>query len=145
MARFSSIDVVGLRMNSLEAVNFVRSVLQKRYVEFVDEDAISFCCRQGTQWGTRILGGWFVPPDWLPKQVTVAVESMADHSKIYLSTEEMLGFGLFGKRLCKRYDLFVQSLLAEIRLMAGDKYLAVQPPDGSDLGEASEADKRGNK
>ena len=98
MARFSSVDVVGLQMSPAEALDFARSVLQKRYVEFIDEDAITFCCRQGTQWGTRILGGWFVPPDWLPKEVTVAVESMADHSRIHLSTEEMLGFGLFGRR-----------------------------------------------
>jgi hypothetical protein len=70
----------------------------------------SFCAVQGTQIGTRLLGGWFVPTNWLPKQFLVTFREKRQGIVLRVTAEDTLGFGIMDPLLRSKYEDFFKQL-----------------------------------
>src|SRR5262245_42039012 len=53
-------------------------ILNEHKFRCQEESAGEIIASQGSQFLTRLLGGWFVPASWLPKRVSVAFRQKAD-------------------------------------------------------------------
>jgi hypothetical protein len=70
----------------------------------------SFRAVQGTQIGTRLLGGWFVPANWLPKQVLVTFREKKQGIVLRVTAEDTLGFAIMDPLLRSKYEDFFNQL-----------------------------------
>ncbi|HZZ80450.1 MAG TPA: hypothetical protein VFE62_18245 [Gemmataceae bacterium] len=93
----------------------VRKFLKKQGMSVVDDDEGEIRAEQGSQIGTRLLGGWFVPASWLPKAATIRVKQTKKGVRIVASIEETLGFGLLDPLLASKYDSFFQRWMEDLR------------------------------
>jgi hypothetical protein len=80
-----------------------------------DGEDLLVVATQGTQLGTRLLGGWFVPARWLPKKVTV---SLSQHNnaawRVRVHWEDTLGFGIMDPLLRKKYEKFFDDWMDDL-------------------------------
>ncbi len=75
-----------------------------------ESGAHSFRATQGTQIGTRLIGGWFVPANWLPKQVLVTFREKKQGIVLRVTAEDTLGFGIMDPILRSKYEKFFEQL-----------------------------------
>jgi hypothetical protein len=78
--------------------------------EYEESEPHSFRAVQGTQIGTRLLGGWFVPANWLPKQFLVAFHEKRRGIVLRVTAEDTLGFGIMDPLLRSKYEDFFKQL-----------------------------------
>ena len=74
---------------------------------------------QGTQVLTRLLGGWFVPASWLPKQTAIRFRLAADGVRVRASIEESMGFGVLDPILQRKYQGYFEQFIDDLREASG--------------------------
>jgi hypothetical protein len=74
---------------------------------------------QGSQILTRLLGGWFVPASWLPKQASIRFRLAADGVRVRASIEESMGFGLLDPILMRKYQGYFEQFVDDLREAVG--------------------------
>ena len=93
----------------------LRKFVKKRGMNIVDESDGEIRAEQGTNFGTRMLGGWFVPATWLPKAATISVKKTKTGVRVRAIIEETLGFGYLDPLLASKYQSFFRSWIEDLR------------------------------
>ncbi len=68
----------------------------------------------GTQLGTRLVGGWFCPPGWLPRRGSLFLREHEAGTLVRARLEESLGFGLLDPMFAEKYGKLLDAELAEL-------------------------------
>ncbi len=71
--------------------------------------------QQGSQFLTRLIGGWFIGRRWLPKRAVIRVLRDPGGIRIEATIEEKLGFGLLDPKFRRRYEGYFAAWLAGLR------------------------------
>ncbi len=80
-----------------------------------DEDAPDeFQATQGSQLKTRLLGGWFVSPESLPKRAVVRLKAFDGGVKVWAVIEESMGFGFLDPILKDKYEKYFERWLDDL-------------------------------
>jgi hypothetical protein len=96
-----------------ELLRFFRR--QKMKVVFEEEGAFhSVRVAQGSQFWTRLLGGWFVSPTTLPKQALVTFSESSKGLHLRVTIEETMGLGLMDSILAKKYEKFFEQWMDDL-------------------------------
>lgn len=99
----------------------LREILEHHQFRLTEEDNDELVATQGSQLLTRLLGGWFVPPKWLPQRVTIRWRRTADGVRIRVYFEETLGFGIMDSILAQKYEKHFAQLANEMRTATGGR------------------------
>jgi hypothetical protein len=91
----------------------VRAFFKRNKMRLVDERDEEM--EQGSQFLTRVLGGWSVPAAWLPKRARVLLKQVDDGVLVQATIEESLGFGVMGPVLAKKYQKYFDTWLDDLR------------------------------
>jgi hypothetical protein len=86
----------------------------------VEEQANEIRVKQGSQFLTRLLGGWFVSPTTLPKSATVSVCQAEDGVHIRALIEETMGFGILDPILADKYRAFFERWMDDLARVSED-------------------------
>jgi hypothetical protein len=71
--------------------------------------------RGGNQLKTRLLGGWFINPEALPKRVQILVASEPDGQRVHVRIDDTLGpIPVRDKKFGRRYEMAAQSIFAAV-------------------------------
>lgn len=89
--------------------------LENRKMTVAENAANELQAKQGSQFLTRLLGGWFVTAKWLPKRARIVIERDGDHARIDAVIEESLGLGIMDPILKGKYEKFFVQWMAELR------------------------------
>jgi hypothetical protein len=92
----------------------------------------SFRAVQGTQIGTRLLGGWFVPANWLPKQFLVTFREKRQGIVLRVTAEDTLGFGIMDPLLRSKYEDFFKQLFRALDVALDKQENPEEEPKGSE-------------
>lgn len=87
--------------------------------EVTDAPDGTLAFRGGSQLVTRLLGGWFIPPKYLPRRGSVAVRPDVAGAAVQARFEEDLGFGLLDPIFREKYERSFDGWLVELRQRAG--------------------------
>ncbi|MBC8877281.1 MAG: hypothetical protein H8E44_48250 [Planctomycetes bacterium] len=71
--------------------------------------------KQGSQFLTRLLGGWFVGPATLPKLVAIHWESHESGCKVDVRIEEAMGFGVMDAHFKSRYEEYFVEFVSALK------------------------------
>ena len=71
--------------------------------------------KQGSQFLTRLLGGWFVGPATLPKLVAIAFEGRESGCRVDVRIEEAMGFGVMDAHFKSRYEEYFVEFVSALR------------------------------
>jgi hypothetical protein len=93
----------------------IRKFLRQERMKIVDESDSEMQAKQGSQLLTRLLGGWFVPPAWLPKSAIVAAKKTKTGVRIRARIQESMGFGFLDPILAKKYKAFFERWMDDLR------------------------------
>ncbi len=78
-------------------------------------DDETFSAIQGSQVATRLIGGWFVNADKLPKKATIKLSESSDGTQVSARIEETLGFGLLDPKFKRKYEDHFESWLTDLK------------------------------
>jgi len=77
---------------------------------------------QGSQLKTRLLGGWFVGPESLPKRAQLRCDPMPIGARVVVRIEESLGFGLLDGILKDKYEAYFHDWMMNLAAALGARY-----------------------
>ncbi len=87
-----------------------------------DEDTPDeFQAKQGSQLKTRLLGGWFVSAESLPKSAVVRLKTVDGGVRVWAVIEESLGFGFLDPILKDKYEKYFERWLDDLMDATGAK------------------------
>jgi hypothetical protein len=92
----------------------------------VEEYGNEIRVKQGSQFLTRLLGGWFVSAATLPKAATVTVRQTEDGVLVRALIEETMGFGILDPILGDKYRSFFERWMDDLERVSDN------PTQGSD-------------
>lgn len=101
-----------VRGDGRELRKYAREFCEDRQMRIAEDRTQVVVAEQGSQLGTRLLGGWFVPVTWLPKRARVQIsEASEGRFRVRVLLEDTLGFGIMDPLLRKKYEGFFESWL----------------------------------
>ncbi len=128
----------------------IERLLATHKVRIVQADDDEIAGKQGSQFLTRLLGGWFVNPAKFPKLIAIQYARHGSGSKVEVRIEETMGVGVLDGHFKNRYESyfaeFISTLRRELRpVEQGDADIVsaevVHPPEGpSSLSDTTVAD-----
>jgi hypothetical protein len=71
--------------------------------------------KQGSQFLTRLLGGWFVPPSWFPKRAVVKILDLSEGVRIEASIEESLGLAVLDPIFKRKYQAYFETWMTDLK------------------------------
>jgi hypothetical protein len=71
--------------------------------------------KQGSQFLTRLLGGWFVSPAVFPKLFSIRYEQCEPGSRVDVRIEEAMGFGVLDSHFKSRYEGYFAEFMAAVK------------------------------
>jgi len=71
--------------------------------------------KQGSQFLTRLLGGWFVGPATLPKLFAIYNERHDSGCKVDVRIEEAMGFGVMDPHFKSRYEEYFAEFVSALK------------------------------
>jgi hypothetical protein len=77
---------------------------------------------QGSQLKTRLLGGWFVGAESLPKRAHLRCDPMPVGARVVVRIEESLGFGLLDGLLKEKYEAYFHNWMMNLAAALGARY-----------------------
>jgi hypothetical protein len=98
----------------------LRTFVKVSGFKIVEEQANEIRVKQGSQFLTRLLGGWFVSPTTLPKAATLRVRQKEDGVLVRASIEETMGFGILDPILADKYRAFFDRWLDDLARVSED-------------------------
>jgi hypothetical protein len=97
------------------AEDLLEVFFKRNQMKVVDQQGNHWRVKQGSQLKTRLLGGWFVSAESLPKQATVALRTEEDGVLVKAMIEETMGFGFLDPLMEKKYEEFCDEWLDRLR------------------------------
>jgi hypothetical protein len=96
--------------------------VRRRVEKFLDETGMTweegtpdeFQATQGSQLKTRLLGGWFVSPQSLPKRAVVRLKQVERGVRVSAVIEESMGFGFLDPILKEKYEKYFECWLDDL-------------------------------
>jgi hypothetical protein len=98
----------------------VRTFVKISGFKIVEEEANEIRVKQGSQFLTRLLGGWFVSPKTLPKAATVIVRQTEDGVRVRALIEETMGFGILDPILADKYRACFERWMDDLARVSED-------------------------
>jgi hypothetical protein len=90
----------------------------ERYLDETDmtwgEEDDEYQASQGSQLKTRLLGGWFVSPEALPKRAVVRLKKVEGGVRVWAVIEESLGIGFLDPILKDKYEKYFERWLDDL-------------------------------
>ena len=84
-------------------------------MEIKNKQGSEISVNQGSQFLTRLLGGWFVPASWIPKCATVNIHQLEKGVQIDAKIEESLGFGILDGFFKKKYQTYFELWMTDLK------------------------------
>jgi hypothetical protein len=114
MARVELQDkwIVAGKLDAVRAA--VLTYLKITGMKIVEESGNQVRAKQGSQFLTRLLGGWFVSAATLPKAVIVSTRQTVDGVLVRARIEETMGFGFLDPILAGKYDAFFEKWMTDL-------------------------------
>lgn len=109
--------VTNLSLDS--AMQRVRSFLSHQNMKVISERAsgtVEITCDQGSQFTTRMLGGWVVDPVNYPKRAKICLHPTSGGLQVEITIWETLGFGLLDSKFKRRYEEFFGKWAESLKL-----------------------------
>jgi len=88
--------------------------LKLHNMRVVEESDAEIRVKQGSQILTRLLGGWFVSPAWLPKRAMIEFQQAKDGVHVQAMIEESLGFGFMDPILSDKYRKYFEQWMDDL-------------------------------
>ncbi|HCL56921.1 MAG TPA: hypothetical protein DHW82_07930 [Spirochaetia bacterium] len=88
---------------------------KKNKIKIMEETESHLKLKQGSQFLTRLIGGWFVPGAWLPKKISLEIAKEQSGSQITVLIEESLGIGIMDSMFKKKYSAYFETLMEELK------------------------------
>ena len=106
------------------------------FLEEAEEDGMLVLeATQGSQFKTRLLGGWWVSAETLPKKAVVELEETSRGRRVRAVIEETMGFGWLDPVLADKYGSYFDSWLDGLEDVL-EPYLACgKPPQARHRGK----------
>ena len=92
----------------------VEKYLDGTGMSWEEEVEDEFQAQEGSQLKTRLLGGWFVSPESLPKQATIRLKQVEGGVKVWAVIEETMGFGFLDPILKEKYEKYFERWLDDL-------------------------------
>jgi len=89
--------------------------INERKMRVTDKEGGQINVRQGSQLLTRLLGGWFVPPSWIPKRAAVKISDASGGVRIEASIEESLGRGILDPVFKRKYQTYFERWMTDLK------------------------------
>jgi hypothetical protein len=89
----------------------IKNFLEQEKITIIEYSNSTIIAKEGSQFLTRLLGGWFVPVSWLPKKITIIIKEL----EIDFLIEETLGFGILDSFFRERYKKSFQDFLSKFK------------------------------
>ena len=94
-------------------INQINSFISDHKIKIIQKNNNTIIGRQGSQFITRFLGGWFVSPKHFPKKITFTIKPEKVNTSITIKLEEALGFGLLDPIFKKKYANYFELLFKQ--------------------------------
>jgi hypothetical protein len=89
----------------------IKTFLEQEKTTIIEYSNSIIIAKEGSQFLTRLLGGWFVPAKWLPKKITIIFKEL----EIDFLIEETLGFGILDSFFREKYKKSFQDFLTKFK------------------------------
>jgi hypothetical protein len=100
----------------------VQRFLVQQKMKIIAEEEREFVADHGSQFLTRLLGGWFVPASWLPMRATVRLRQVDNGTRVSTTIEEKMGFGIIDPLFERKYRNHFETWVDELRMtLSGDR------------------------
>ncbi|OWK45141.1 hypothetical protein [Fimbriiglobus ruber] len=100
----------GLESTRKRVLRFLDDVDMK----VIEDDDEKIVAKQGSQLKTRLLGGWFVSPESLPKRATIRLRETSEGTRVKAVIEESLGFGILDPILKGKYEKYFDTWMDDL-------------------------------
>jgi hypothetical protein len=88
---------------------------KRNNMSLINHEAGRWRVKQGSQLKTRLLGGWFVSAESLPKEATVTLQQEDDGVLIKAVIEETMGFGFMDPLMKSKYEEYCEDWLDRLQ------------------------------
>ena len=82
------------------------------YVNYTE--VLNIVASQGSQWKTRLLGGWFINPVNFPKRASVVLQAVEGGTQVAAQIEETLGFGILDPHFKSKYEAYFHQWMNDL-------------------------------
>jgi hypothetical protein len=84
------------------------------YVNYTE--VLNIVASQGSQWKTRLLGGWFINPVNFPKKASVVLQLAEGGTHVAAQIEETFGLGIIDPHFKSKYVTYFHQWMDELAI-----------------------------
>ncbi|MEQ8789214.1 MAG: hypothetical protein RIC55_23070 [Pirellulaceae bacterium] len=103
------------RCNTDEIARFLERFCGRHRVKVVGRREGELVGKQGSQWKTRLLGGWFVNPADFPKRITIHYQPRGADCEVHVRMEETMGLGILDAHFKGRYESYFNEWMEQLQ------------------------------